>query len=116
VYFYALFPNLLLSLHPDYVVAYTLWPIAPDRTLARCTWLFAAPDGNTEPWNPSGAIAFWDEANREDFEALALVQQGLSTARHRPGPYSRLESLAAAFDDHLLAVLDAERTPIAPTD
>ena len=32
VYYYAIFPNMLLSLHPDYMMVHTLWPIAPDRT------------------------------------------------------------------------------------
>ena len=31
VYYYAIFPNMLLSLHPDYMMVHTLWPIAPDR-------------------------------------------------------------------------------------
>lgn len=106
VYFYALFPNLLLSLHPDYAVAYTLWPLAPGRTLARCSWLFAGGDGDV-----AGAVEFWDEANREDFDALAYVQQGVATRRHAPAPYSRLESLAAAFDDHLLDVLERAHAP-----
>jgi len=117
VHFYALFPNLLLSLHSDYVVAYTLWPAAPGCTLVRCSWLFAVPPdgatGDTEPgtgtgrtpFAPHDAVAFWDEANREDFDALGLVQQGMRSRRHRSGPYARQESLAAAFDQHLLQVL-----------
>ena len=33
VYYYAIFPNMLLSLHPDYMLTHTLWPIGPDRTV-----------------------------------------------------------------------------------
>ena len=40
VYYYAIFPNMLLSLHPDYMMVHTLWPIAPDRTLNVCEWHF----------------------------------------------------------------------------
>ncbi len=29
VYYYAIFPNMLLSLHPDYMMVHTLWPVAP---------------------------------------------------------------------------------------
>ena len=32
VHYFALFPNALVSLHPDYVMLHTLWPKAPDRT------------------------------------------------------------------------------------
>ena len=40
VYYYAIFPNMLLSLHPDYMLVHTLWPIAPDRTINICEWHF----------------------------------------------------------------------------
>jgi len=40
VYYYSLFPNMLLSLHPDYVMYHTLWPVDPGRTLITCEWLF----------------------------------------------------------------------------
>ena len=40
VYYYAIFPNLLLSLHPDYVMTHTLWPRAVDRTDVICEWHF----------------------------------------------------------------------------
>jgi len=33
-------PNLLLSLHPDYVMTHTLWPRAHDRTEIVCEWHF----------------------------------------------------------------------------
>ena len=31
-YYYTIFPNLMLSLHPDYVVYYRVWPLAASRT------------------------------------------------------------------------------------
>ena len=40
VYYYAIFPNMLLSLHPDYMMVHTLWPMAPDRTINVCEWHF----------------------------------------------------------------------------
>ncbi len=40
VYYYASLPNLLLSLHPDYVMTHTLWPRGVDRTEIVCEWLF----------------------------------------------------------------------------
>ena len=36
-----IFPNVLLSLHPDYVMTHRLVPLAADRTLIECTWAFA---------------------------------------------------------------------------
>ena len=36
VVYYSIYPNLLLSLHPDYVMTHTLWPRAHDRTEVIC--------------------------------------------------------------------------------
>ena len=35
------FPNVLISLHPDYVMVHRLVPLAADRTRIECTWSFA---------------------------------------------------------------------------
>ena len=40
VYYYALLPNLLLNLHPDYVVTFRFNPRAVDATEIVCEWLF----------------------------------------------------------------------------
>ncbi len=40
VFYYSIFPNLLLSLHPDYVMVHLLWPEAPGRTRIECDWFF----------------------------------------------------------------------------
>ena len=48
VYFYAVLPNLLLSLHPDYVMVHTLWPRGAGRTEMVCEWLFH-PDALARP-------------------------------------------------------------------
>jgi Rieske 2Fe-2S family protein len=33
VFYYSIFPNMLLSMHPDYVMVHQLWPQSPERTL-----------------------------------------------------------------------------------
>ncbi|MBV8866487.1 MAG: Rieske 2Fe-2S domain-containing protein, partial [Acidobacteriaceae bacterium] len=40
VYYYVLYPNLLLSLHPDYMMLHTLWPRAVNHTQIVCEWYF----------------------------------------------------------------------------
>ena len=40
VYYFALFPNALVSLHPDYFMLHTLWPRAGGRTEVTCEWFF----------------------------------------------------------------------------
>ena len=42
VLYLGLLPNLLLSLHPDYVMTHRMTPLAPDRTQVECAWYFAS--------------------------------------------------------------------------
>jgi phenylpropionate dioxygenase-like ring-hydroxylating dioxygenase large terminal subunit len=85
------FPNVLISLHPDYVMVHRLTPLAADRTKIECTWAFA-PEATARPgFDPSYAIDFWDLTNRQDWAACESVQRGLSSPHAVPGPLSPAE-------------------------
>ena len=106
VYYYAIFPNLLLSLHPDYMMTHTLWPRAVDRTDVICEWHFHADEMVKPNFEGDDAVEFWDMTNREDWAISELSQAGIMSRAYKPGPYSRCESLPHAFDQ---MVLDRER-------
>jgi glycine betaine catabolism A len=106
VYFYALFPTMTISLHPDYVMTFTLQPIDPGRTAVRAEWLFPKAALAQKSCRPEEAVQFWDTTNREDWRICALVQQGVRSRSYRPSPLSSAESLPAAFDRQLLRALD----------
>ncbi len=102
VYYYAFLPNLLLSLHPDYVMMHTLWPRDVGRTEIVCEWLFH-PDTLAEPgFDPDDAVAFWDVTNRQDWHVCEQMQLGLTSRAYRPGPYSHREDLLHGFDQLIL--------------
>lgn len=106
VYYYALFPNLLISAHPDYVMAHTLWPLAPDRTRLVCEWYFH-PNAMAAPGFTSADVReFWDLTNRQDWHVCELAQRGISSPAYRPGPYSAREDLLYAFDRFIVSALD----------
>jgi Rieske 2Fe-2S family protein len=108
VYYYTIFPSMLLSLHPDYVMAHVLRPLAADRTEVACEWLFA-PDTMARPdFDPSDAIEFWDMTNRQDWRVCELSQLGVGSRAYTPGPYSDSESLLHAFDEEYLRVMSVE--------
>ncbi|SRR5581483_2075499 len=110
VYYYSLFPNMLLSLHPDYVMYHMVWPRDPGRTTIECEWLFH-PDALRDPaFDPGDAVGFWDLTNRQDWHICELSQLGIRSSRYRPGPYSRRESLSAAFDREVLRSLGHDAT------
>ena len=105
VYYYALLPNFLLNLHPDYMLTFQLWPMAVDRTDVVCEWHFH-PDAIAKPdFDPSGAIDFWELTNQQDWELSDRAQEGISTHGYQPGPYSNREELLLALDHWVLEKL-----------
>ena len=102
VYYYAVFPNLFLSLHPDYVMTHTLWPRAVNRTDIICEWHFHPNEMAKPNFEGNDAVEFWDMTNREDWGISELSQAGISSRAYRPGPYSRCERLPHAFDEMIL--------------
>ena len=109
VYYYAVLPNLLLNLHPDYMLTFTLWPLGPDRTDIICEWHYH-PDAIASPdFDPRGAIEFWDMTNRQDWGLSELAQQGISSRGYQPGPYSNREELLHGLDRFVLDRVGARR-------
>ena len=102
VFYYSIFPNMLLSLHPEYVMVHQLWLQSPERTLILCDWLFHPEAFEREDFNPNDAIQFWDMTNKQDWHVCELSQQGISSRAYEPGPYSARESIPAAWDEYYL--------------
>lgn len=79
----AMCPDLLLSLHPDYVMVHRLSPVTPGTTRIECSWY--VPAGVTDArW----AEEFWDRTNRQDWAACESVQRGLTSPHYLPGPFA----------------------------
>ena len=102
VYYYSIFPNVLLSVHPDYVMVHTLKPRAPDRTSVSCEWLFHPDSAQLPAFNPDDAVEFWDMTNRQDWEICERSQTGITSSGYVPGPFAPRESLLAAWDREYL--------------
>lgn len=104
VCYYAIYPNLLLSLHPDYMMTHTLWPQAVDRTEVVCEFHFHPQEMAKGGFHCDDAVQFWDTTNREDWRIVEMSQAGIGSRAYRPGPYSEREELLAAFDKEVLSV------------
>jgi len=109
VYYYVLFPAMLLSLHPDYVMFHTLWPQTTGRTLISCSWLFHPATLGDSAFNPDDGIEFWDMTNKQDWHICEQGQLGVESRAYMPGPYTPRESLAVQFDREVLRSLGHER-------
>src|SRR5438093_1289226 len=89
VFYYSIFPNMLLSLHPDYVMVHQLFPQSPERTLIFCDWFFNPEAFKRNDFDPDDAVEFWDMVNRQDWHVCELSQQGISSSAYEPGQRSR---------------------------
>ncbi len=98
VYYFALFPNALVSLHPDYVMVHTLWPQGPGQTHVTCEWFFEPATIARDDFDPSDAIGFWDMVNKQDWYVCELTQKGVGTRGYVAGRYSAEEVDVHAFD------------------
>jgi Rieske 2Fe-2S family protein len=97
VYYYAIFPNMLLSLHPDYVMFHTIWPEGTRRSRIFCSWLFHPATLSDPTFKPDDGVEFWDMTNRQDWHICEQSQLGVESRAYVPGPYSR-RSLSVQFD------------------
>ena len=98
VLYFVLFPNALVSLHPDYAMLHTLWPRSADRTDVVCEWFFEPAPIAAEDFDPSDAIDFWDQVNREDWHVCELTAKGVRNRGYVAGRYSAEEEDVHAFD------------------
>jgi len=99
VSYFTIYPNLLLSLHPDYVMTHTMWPRANDRTEIVCEWHFHPTELAKPDFDVRDVIEFWDTTNREDWWICEQSQAGISSRVYEPGPYSEREALLWSFDE-----------------
>ena len=97
VYYYTIFPNMFVSAHPDYVMIHQLIPVDVGVTHVHC---FFMADPSSTPESLEGAWKMWDTVNRQDWKVCELTQLGAQSPAFQPGPYSNLESMLAAFDQH----------------
>ena len=104
ILYFLIFPNTLVSLHPDYVMLHTLWPKVAGPHRGRVRVVLRAGGDRRPGFDPSDAVEFWDQVNREDWDVCALTQQGMGSRRFTPGRYTTQEGDVHAFD-----VMVAER-------
>jgi Rieske 2Fe-2S family protein len=97
VYYFALFPNLLVSPHPDYVLSHRLEPLSPTRTLVECRTLFPRAVAERDGFDGGYAAEFWDVTNRQDWAACESVQRSAASRGFRPGPISEMEESVFQF-------------------
>ncbi len=107
VYYYSVFPNMLLTPHPDFVLFHHIIPKGPGKIINDCYWLFhpdVIEDKNAQARIQS-AVDFWDLTNRQDWQVCEQMQVGTKSKRFTRGYYSGREDILLSLDKELLKAL-----------
>jgi Rieske 2Fe-2S family protein len=93
------FPNLMVNLHPDSVMAYLIYPNGPSRTTVISEFYFR-PEAMALPgFDPSPTVELWDLISRQDWIVCERAQLGLSSRGFRGGVYPRKDRLLFDFNE-----------------
>jgi Rieske 2Fe-2S family protein len=98
IYYYVLWPNLLVSLHPDYLMVHHVWPVEPGQSKVYCDFYFDPATMEDPAFDPEDAIGFWDQTNRQDWHVCELQQRGTRSRAYTAGRYTNQEDSVHAFD------------------
>jgi len=103
VNYFAIYPNFLLTLHPDYMMTITIWPQDAGHTRLIAEWHFHPAEMAKKDFVFQDAVDFWDRTNREDWAISEQSYLGISSRGYRPGPYSEREKQLWEFDQFILS-------------
>jgi Rieske 2Fe-2S family protein len=107
VYYYSVFPNMLLTPHPDFVLFHHITPLGPDKIINDCYWLFR-PEVINDTSAQAGiksAVEFWDLTNKQDWQVCEQMQIGTKSKRFTRGFYSGREDILHQLDQEVLKAL-----------
>ena len=93
------FPNLMVNLHPDSVMAYLVYPRGPARTTVISEFYFR-PEALALPgFDPSPTVDLWDLISRQDWAVCERAQLGVSSRAFKSGVYPRKDRLLFDFNE-----------------
>jgi glycine betaine catabolism A len=99
-------PQVFVNLVPDHVIVHRMFPLAADRTIVECDWLYL-PSVVESGDDLTRSIELFDRVNRQDFEACERCQPGMSSRSYvEGGVLVPSEHHIATFHDWLRKRLD----------
>ena len=116
VAYLGLFPNLLLSLHPDYLMTHLVEPLGPALSHVVCSWYFPPEAAERPGFDPAYAGEFWDRTNRQDWAACESVQRGMASPHFQPGPLAPAEDAVYHVVTMIARAYLGERPSALPRD
>ncbi|YAL84305.1 aromatic ring-hydroxylating oxygenase subunit alpha [Dermacoccaceae bacterium W4C1] len=77
-------PTIFLNLVPDHVIVHRMFPMAADRTVVICDWLFA-PEVAADSAGVESSVELFHRVNWQDFDACERTQPAMSSRAYRAG-------------------------------
>ena len=77
-------PNVFVNLVPDHVIFHRMYPVAPDRTIVECDWLYM-PEVVASGADVTKSVKLFDLVNRQDFEACEMCQAATDSKKYARG-------------------------------
>jgi Rieske 2Fe-2S family protein len=77
-------PTVFINLVPDHVILHRMFPLAEDRTVVECDWLYA-PEVVESGADVSKSVELFHRVNEQDFEACERTQPAMASRAYRKG-------------------------------
>jgi Rieske 2Fe-2S family protein len=77
-------PQVFINLVPDHVIWHRMYPMAVDRTIVECDWLYL-PGVVDSGRDVSASVELFDRVNRQDFDACERCQPAMGSRMYRDG-------------------------------
>jgi phenylpropionate dioxygenase-like ring-hydroxylating dioxygenase large terminal subunit len=77
-------PTVFINLVPDHVILHRMFPLAEDRTIVECDWLYA-PEVVESGADVSKSVELFHRVNAQDFEACERTQPAMASRAYRRG-------------------------------
>lgn len=99
-------PTVFINLVPDHVIVHRMFPLAADRTIVECDWLYSK-DVVATGKDVSRSVELFHRVNEQDFEACVRTQPAMSSRAYRDGGVLvPAEHHIGAFHDWLQSTID----------
>jgi len=69
---------------PDHIIFHRMYPVATDRTIVECDWLYA-PSVVESGADLAASVELFHRVNSQDFEACEQTQPSMSSRMYRNG-------------------------------
>ncbi|BBY16218.1 aromatic ring-hydroxylating oxygenase subunit alpha [Mycolicibacterium litorale] len=77
-------PTVFVNLVPDHIIFHRMYPLAADRTVVECDWLYA-PEIVAAGHDVTRSVELFHRVNQQDFEACERTQPAMSSRAYRHG-------------------------------